>query len=185
MTLSDYYDKRKNDMLNLISLYWAICRLRATPQMMPAVNSLLVNTVVIGIVVDTLAASLFQTGKTLFELGILVSLYTILMLLAVYFLLTLVGYRQRALQTLIALAGSDLMISLVLLPGLFIVSLSEKGIQSFAMFILIDYVWRIAVMAHIFRYSFSVGLMMGMILSVSYAIFGMFVSDFLVTPQAG
>ena len=170
-------------MLQLIRIFWMICRLQAGPQDLPKGRNLLISAVLAGILVDSFASSILIPKISGFEIFLTVAMYNILLLVAVYLLLTLIGYKERGIQTLTAIAGSGLFISLVLLPGLITMSLAEEAVKSFAFFILIDNVWRIAVNAHIFRHALSVSLLMAMIVSVSYLLFGVLIADFIMPLQ--
>ena len=170
-------------MLQLIRIFWDICRLRAGPQALPSGRNLLISAVFAGVLIDSFASSILITKMSTFEIITTVAIYNVLLLLAVYILLMIVGYQKRAMQTLIALAGAGLFISLVLLPGLITLDLAEQETKSFALFILIDNIWRIAVNAHIFRHALSVSLLMAMIISVSYLLLGVLAADFLLPIQ--
>ena len=170
-------------MLQLIRIFWTICRLQAGPQNLPKSRNLLISVVLAGVIVDSFASSILIPKLSGLEILSTVAVYNILLLASVYLLLKLIGYKERGIQTLTAIAGSGLFISLVLLPGLFAMSLAEEQVKSFAFFILIDNVWRIAVNAHIFRYALSVSLLMAMIVSVSYLLFGVLIADFILPIQ--
>jgi len=167
-------------MLQLIKIFWAICRLQAGPQDLPKGTYLLVAAIMAGIIVDSFSTSILIEKLSTPEIVFTVASYNIVLLFAVYLLLKFIGYKERSVQTLTALAGSGLFISLVLLPGLLMVSVAEEPAKSFAIFILLDNIWRIAVNAHIFRHALSVSLLMAMILSVSYLLFGVLIADFLL-----
>ena len=171
-------------MLQLIRAFWDICRLRAGPQALPSGRNLLISVVFVGIFIDSFASSILIPKLSGFDIITTVAIYNVLLLAAVYLLLKAIGYEQRAMQTLIAIAGAGLFISLVLLPGLITVDLSEQESKSFVLFILIDNIWRIAVNAHIFRHALSVSLLMAMIISVSYLLLGVLAADFLLPIQA-
>lgn len=171
-------------MLQLIRIFWNICRLRAGPQDLPSGRNLLISAVLAGIFIDSFASSILIPKLPAFDIATIVASYNILLLVAVYFLLKLIGYEQRSMQTVTAIAGSGLFISLVLLPGLITMNLAEEMNKSFALFILIDNIWRIAVNGHIFRHALSISLLMAMIISVSYLLFGVLIADFLLPVQS-
>lgn len=170
-------------MLQLIRIFWDICRLRAGPQALPKKQYILVSTLLAGIIVDSFTSSIFIPKLSNFDIIITVASYNIVLLTAIYLLLKLINYEERGVQTIIAIAGSGLLISLILLPGLLVMSSSEEQVKSFALFILIDNIWRIAVNAHIFRHAFSISILMAMIVSVSYLLYGVLVADFLLPAQ--
>jgi len=167
-------------MLPLVKIFWAICRLQVGPQALPTSQYLLIITVIAGIIVDSAATAILIPALSSVELVLIVSVYNAALLVSVYILLRLIAYHERALQTLTALAGTGLFISLVLLPGLMFINMAEEAMQSFALFILIDNIWRIAVYAHIFRHALSISLLMAMILSLSYLLWGIFIADILL-----
>jgi len=171
-------------MLQLLKVFWAICRLKAGPQDLPKGRNLLVSAVLAGIIVDSFVTSIFMPKLSGFGVIEIVAIYNIVLLLAVYFLLRLIGYAERSVQTITAIAGSGLFISLVLLPGLLMLNSADEQSKSFAFFILADNVWRIAVNAHIFRQALSISLLMAMIISVSYLLFGILVADTLLPAQS-
>ena len=182
--IKDKIRKRvKEQMLALIRIFWDICRLRAGPQTVPKGINLMVGAIFAGIIVDSFASSILIPKLSGLDILKTVAIYNILLLTAIFFLLKLVGYAERGVQTVTAIAASGLFISLILLPGLLMMNSVEEQVKSFAIFILIDNVWRIAVNAHILRHSFSISLLMAMILSVSYLIFGVFVADFVLPIQ--
>ena len=132
---------------------------------------------------DSFATSILIPKLSDFEVITTVAIYNVVLLIAVYLLLKIIGYGHRSIQTITAIAGSGLFISLVLLPGLVTMDLSDENNKSFALFVLIDNIWRISVNAHIFRHSLSVSLLMAMIISVSYLLFGILIADFVLPMQ--
>ena len=170
-------------MLPLIRIFWDICRLKAGPQHVPKGINLLIGAIFAGIIADSFASSILMPTFSGIDVFKIVAIYNVLLLIAVYFLLKIVGYAERGAQTITAIAASGLFITLILLPGLLMMNSVEEQVKSFAIFILIDNVWRIAVNAHIFRHAFSISLLMAMILSVSYLIFGVFVADLILPIQ--
>ncbi|MDH5369228.1 MAG: hypothetical protein OEW99_04340 [Gammaproteobacteria bacterium] len=171
-------------MLQLMRIFWDICRLKTGPQDLPTGRYILSAAVLAGIIIDSFTTSIFMPKFSVIDLAKLVVTFNIVLLVAIYFLLKLIGYAERAIQTITAIAGSGLFISLVLLPGLLVMNSVDGQVKSFAIFILIDNVWRIAVNAHIFRHALSVGLLMAMIVSVSYLLFGVLVADILLPAQS-
>lgn len=170
-------------MLQICKILWAICQLKAGPQDLPSRVYMLAAAILAGIIVDSFATSILIPKLSVVDITKTVIIYNLVLLTAVYFLLKLVGYKERGVQTLTAIAGSGLFISLVLSPGLIVMNSAEEQVKSFAFLILIDNVWRIAVNAHIFRHALSIGLLMAMILSVSYLLFGILIADFILPTQ--
>lgn len=170
-------------MLQLSRIFWGICRLKSNPQDLPKGIYLLVSAIFAGILVDSFSSSILIAKLSNSDILQAVVFYNLASLLAVYFLVRLVGFRERGIQTVTAVAGSGVFISLVLLPALLVINTNTKAATSFAFLILADNVWRIIVNAHIFRHALSIGLLMAMILSVSYLLFGVLIADFVLPTQ--
>lgn len=143
-------------MIQVIRLFWDICKLKANPQDLPKMQYLLISTILAGIIVDSFSAAILISKLTKLEITQTVVVYNLLLLLSVYLLLKLLGYSARGAQTVTAIAGSGLFISLVLLPALLVLNTANEATKSFAYIILIDNVWRILVNAHIFRHALSI-----------------------------
>ena len=171
-------------MLRLSRIFWGICRLKANPQDLPKGQYLLFAVVFASIIVDSFSSSILIVRLSHIEIVQTVTFYNFILLTSAYLLLKLLGYAERGVQTITAMAGSGLFISLVLLPALLILDTTEDSVKPFTLLILIDNVWRIIVNAHIFRHALSIGLLMAMIISVSYLLFSALVADFLLPAQA-
>ena len=170
-------------MLQLMKLFWAICGLKAGPQDLPKRRYLLITMIFAGIIVDSFAESSLIPELSGFEIIKILTIYNVVLLAAIFYLLKLLGYAERGVQTVTAIAGSGLIISLILLPALLMITSTAEQNNSFVLLVLIDNVWRIAVNAHIFRHAFSVRLLMAMILSLSYLLLGAMIADILLTAS--
>jgi len=171
-------------MLQLSKIFWDICRLRSGPQALPVRFYFLIVVVLAAIIVDSFSSSILIPRLTSLEITMTIVIYNIVLLAAVYFLLKLVGYVERGLQTITAIAGSGLFISLVLMPALLMLNASPQEVKPFGFLILADNIWRLAVNAHIFRHALSVNVFMSMIISISYLLFGILVAEFLLPANA-
>ena len=167
-------------VLKLFKPFWDICKLKLGPQALPAYVSLFFVALVIATIIDSISTSLLMPELTGLHALVIVAIYNVVLLVTIYGLMTLLGYRTRIMQTLTALVGCGLIISLVLLPGIVISTIGSGQEKLFGLILLVDNVWRIAVNAHIFRHAFSVGMLMSMILSVSYLLFGILLADFIL-----
>ena len=170
-------------MLQLSKILLDICRLKAAPDTLPRGPAVLIFLVIAAIVVDSVASASLITYLSAFEIVNTVVVYNIVLLSAVFLLLKIVGYAPRAVQTLSAIAGSGLVISLVLLPALLMLDSGKEQSQAIALYILIDNVWRIVVNAHIFRHALSIGLLLAMVISLSYLLFGVMIAEFLLPAK--
>ena len=171
-------------MLQLSKIFWNICRLKSKPQDFPGRASLLLIVVLAGIVIDSFSSSILIPSLSGLEVVQIIVLYNLVLLASVYILLKLVGFAERSIQTITAIAGSGLFISLVLLPALLVLNTANEASKSFVLLILVDNIWRISVNAHIFRHALSINKLMAMILSVSYLLLGFLVADILLQQQA-
>ena len=171
-------------MVPVSRIFWEICRLKANPQDLPRRIYLLLFVILAGIVIDSFSSSILIPKLTHIKVVQIIVLYNLILLSSVYVLLKLLGYSERGIQTITAIAGSGVLISLVLLPALLMLNTAEDAVKSFAILILIDNAWRIAVNAHIYRHALSVSLLIAMILSVSYLLFSVLIADFLLPMQA-
>ncbi|MFK5913958.1 MAG: hypothetical protein QM484_06255 [Woeseiaceae bacterium] len=170
-------------MLQLIKVFWSICRFKAAPQDLPVARNLLIAAVIAGIFVDSFGSSLLMKETSAMDVAITVTIFNVVLLFSLFLLLKAIGFKERAMQTLTAVAGSGLLISLVLLPSLLFIYTSVSESKSYAFYILIDNIWRISVNAHILRHALSIGLLMATIISLSYLIFGVMVADYLLSFQ--
>jgi len=171
-------------MLQLSKIFWDICRLRTGPQALPARPYFLIIVVLLAIIVDSFSSSVLIPKLTAMEIIKTIVIYNIVLLAAVYYLLKLVGYAERGLQTIMAIAGSGLFISLVLLPALLLINTSPQEVKPFGFLILADNIWRLAVNAHIFRHALSISAPMSMIISISYLLSAILVAEFLLPINA-
>lgn len=171
-------------MLQLSKLLLDLSRLKAGPDALPRGPAVLILLVISAVIVDSVASSLLITDLSSFEIFFIVSAYSLVLLSVVFLLLTLLGYSSRAFQTMSAITGAGLVISLVLLPALLMIDTAKEQSQALALFVLIDNVWRITVNTHIFRHALSISLLLAMVISISYLLFGFMVADFLLSSHA-
>lgn len=164
---------------------WDICMLRKGPQDLPYSLQLLLLMIGLGILVDSYLNSIFFPKLATIEIIITVTVSTLTLLLAIYLLLWLRNLTNRGIQTLTALAGSGLFISLVLLPTIELINHFPQAGKPFGIITLIYYAWILSVNTHIFRHAFSLGTLMSMIFAVSYFLLGFFVTEILLFPKGG
>ena len=91
-------------------------------------------------------------------------------------------YQQRILQTLTALFGCGVIISVFALPFLLMVRNSPDEPNIFSVFILAINVWSLVVTANILRHSLSVSMLLAWVLAFGYFLLGFKVTDFFI-PQ--
>ena len=162
-------------------ILWEICLLKAVPQNLPQRKYLVILTVSLALIIDSFSSSILMPDFSGVKIIAVVFYYNTALLLAIYLLLRLIGYAERSVQTLTAIAGSGFFISLVLFPALLIMSVNEQLAKTLVFYILIDNVWRIVVNAHIFRHALSVSRLFAMVISLSYLFLGILIAEFLLT----
>ena len=157
-------------MLSIWKLYLDICRFRLGPQDVPHSTVLLQGVMlvyfVIGVLLSQLKFSLFDSiGRTVVDLLIMVAL--------TLFLLWWHGKLARLVQTLSAMAGAGIVISLVVAPVLLALDTVEPG-SPMAMLPALLWVgifcWSIGVSGHILRHALGVSLIAGLLFSVAYVL---------------
>ncbi len=164
-----------------------ICLFKIKPQDIPVSSSLLAMTIVTYAIVtmflllvrETVAQAIMMT---LLEVSILFGF--------IYILLRLVKKPERSLQTLSALYGTGTILSLIVLPLYFIISMYDQQpvnpnvIFSLLQFLLISLtIWNITVMSYIMRHSFEAGVFTSVMLAISYMCIVLSMSAFLFTTE--
>lgn len=168
-------------MQALAKLFWDICLLRAGPQDVPASRELLA--VVLGL--SVLSNLMFVLGRTSFVEGLVFVLSVLGLLMGlVYLLLAVLGYRARAVQTLTALGGTGLVLSLLALPLLVFSALLPAEANPFGLLLLMINLWGLVVIAHVLRHALSVHLVQGGLLALGYLYLNIVLADYLL-PRAG
>lgn len=156
-------------MHTLIKTFVDLCFFRIGPQQLPA-SATLRNLVLAAFVVTGLALSLAaqQTwpqalATTLLDTVILIALTTMA--------LRLLGKRERGLQTLTALMGSNIILGMVSLPLVFIFYASGQAESLvISLLVLLLTIWNIMVMGHILRHALDMPLMGGVVAATLYMI---------------
>lgn len=168
-------------MQALAKLFWDICLLRAGPQDVPASRELLA--VVLGL--SVLSNLVFVLGRTSLAEGLAFVLTALGLLMGlVYLLLTVFGYRARAVQTLTALGGTGLVLSVLALPLLVFSALLPSEANPFGLLLLMVNLWGLVVIAHVLRHALSVHLVQGGLLALGYLYLNIVLADYLL-PSAG
>ena len=115
------------DMPHLIRTFWDICLLQKAPQDIPYSRGLFILLLLVGFVIDNLNLNIALPEMAVASIMAVVSLHTIFLVGSLSGLLALMGYRARIFQTLTALIGTGIIISLLALPVLLIVSRLAKS----------------------------------------------------------
>lgn len=152
----------------LIKTFWNICWLRSGPQDVPASRGLFLLTLGLNILFDL---GFVLTEANFFQALVVVAANTAVMLGAVYLLLLVMGYGARALQTLTAMQGTDLILGLYMLP---LVALSHWLADSaqgpLGLMVLLIYLWSVVISTHILRNALSIHWLPAGLLAIGYFI---------------
>jgi len=95
-------------------------------------------------------------------------------------LLALMGYTARVVQTLSALLGSGLIISLAAMPLIILSSLSEQLAMALVMLLLMLTIWSLVVTMHIFRHALSINVLLAGLLAFGSYVLSLKVIDWLI-----
>ena len=156
------------DMPHLIRTFWDICLLQKAPQDIPYSRGLFILLLLVGFVIDNLNLNIALPEMAVASIMAVVSLHTIFLVGSLSGLLALMGYRARIFQTLTALIGTGIIISLLALPVLLIVSRLAKEPGYFGLILLLLNIWSLLITAHILRHALSIGFLLAGLLAFGY-----------------
>lgn len=151
--------------MNLLKLFWNICLFRQGPEDIPASTFLLRLIIVFYLIANGIILLLQSEGQTL-----LVQLPVQLILVMTFFwgLLYFYHKRERYPQTICAVLGCDIIISLCALPPLvWIITTHSQGLPNFILLGIMA--WQLAVMGHILQRAISQPFYFGVGLALVYA----------------
>lgn len=171
-------------MRQLIGLFWEICLLRKTPRDLPRSPVLLGLVVALGLIIDNINLGFAVPAASPGEVAGAVLAHTGLLLGSLAAVLALTGYAARVVQTLTALIGSGLIISLFAMPLLILSSLSQQLAMALALLLLILNIWSLLVTMHIFHHALSVNRLLAGLLAVGYNLLSFMVIEALLPVSA-
>lgn len=167
-------------MRQLIGLFWDVCLLRKKPGDMPYSPVLLGLLLVAGMIIDNINLGFALPGAGLFQVAGTVLAHTTVLLGSLSALMVLTGYMARVVQTLTALTGSGLIISLIAMPLIMLSSLSQQLAMTLAMLLLVLNIWSLAVTMHIFRHALEIKLILAGLLAIGYFLLSVKFIDWLM-----
>lgn len=151
----------------LLRVFWRIVTLKEGPQDLPRLGLLLGIALVFDWTVSALVGALEgQFGLALLE----ASLAVVMEALFVGLLLMLTRHRDRFVQTLTALVGTDGLISLLALPVLGFSMVVPEAVSATSWLILGFMVWSILVQAHILKNALSIRMSLALALAMVYTL---------------
>ncbi|MCG8324999.1 MAG: hypothetical protein MI673_05740 [Thiotrichales bacterium] len=159
--------------------------LKRKPQDLPASDILLVLIVSIYLLVGSLHNSLHETFLRSFFIG---GLDLLFMFFFVYLCLRLFDFSARWMQTVTALSGCGMVLTLFAIPvSLGLVRTQDTPAYSmFAFLLLFLFIWSISVHAHIFRHACMLTFAGGVGIALFYNILSfILISGLLQTPGTG
>ena len=156
----------------LFLAFFDICRLNKRPQDIPASINLLTLCLFVYGLLSTLLAMLLQPVDKAVLAGFL---EVFLIMIFSKALLQIRGKSSRWTQTVTALAGTGIIISLIRLPLYILIGiggsneLSSSSGQAIGLLLLASLAcWNILVMGHILRHALDVNIMLAIILAITY-----------------
>lgn len=171
-------------MLKYLLFIYQMLLFRRTPQEVPVSATLLGVTIGLFVITSLLVnAALFSAIDNIVRAGLDVAL----LLLFVHFLLQFRGYPERFSQTITALCTVFIVINLLAWPAMTqiarLINLPDKSAAEVsAIFILILFIYSIAIMGHILKHALSVTFLLGLLSSFGYACLNIFLLG-LVFPD--
>ncbi|MDZ7805190.1 hypothetical protein [Thiohalophilus sp.] len=167
----------------LVTRFWEICLLRKGPEDVPYSSPLLLLLLILGYAIDNLRVNLLLPGVTVGQLAGILLLHTLLMLSITAALLTMFGYRARIVQTLTALTGTGVILSLLMLPLDYITRLNPQNFTMASLIIMAMQIWSLVIVGHILSHALSVHRLTGVIIAIGYLILGLAAFNTLL-PEA-
>ena len=173
----------------LFFAFFDICRFRKRPQDIPKSNNLLVSCIFSYAVISTALVGMAESIDRAMLSGI-----TEIVVLSVFSLLLLQisGKAMRWIQTLTALSGTGVVLSIIALPVYFFLSTSgtddstnEPLYQMFLLMLAALAFWNIAVMAHILKHALEVSTVISILLAISYIWIILTLSTALFPSESG
>lgn len=168
-------------MVILLQAFWRILMLRESPQTMPYSHFLL------GIVLGLHLLAGIGMGAIdlpIDEAIISAAMATLLAVVATSLLLSLFRHGNRMVQTVTALAGCDLIISLVALPIYYWLAHVDKANADIpALLLLLLLGWNVAVTAHIWRHALGVTKILGFLFAIGYVIIAITLATLIGAPE--
>jgi hypothetical protein len=167
-------------MYPLIAPFWLILRLQRGPQSLPA-SPLLLYLLLIGHAATGTLLALFSLPFAWALLSGLVG--SIVMSAFFYLLLSLFRLQQRWQQTVIAVAGCELLLGTVALPlsALVFGQLIDPTLPALASLLLM--VWNLVVVGHIIHHAINVNRQIGLLWAFTYTLLAITVSTLLLPGE--
>ena len=168
----------------LLILFWRISRLQKGPEDVPASTALFALLLFLSLLLDLVSTRLGLPDIRAFEVLLIVIMANASVLALTAILLQLFGYVQRILQTLTALLGTSILITLLAMPVLLSLQGRMDDPGSWGIMLLALEIWHLLISAHILRRALSVSLLLGLMLAMGYKLLGYQVVGLFVTTAS-
>ena len=159
-------------MQALLILFWRISRLQKGPEDVPASTVLFMLLLMLSLLLDFVSTRLGIAEVRAFEVLLIVVVANASILALTAMLLQVFGYVQRILQTLIAILGVSIFITVLAMPVLLALQSRMDDPGGWGMVLLLLEVWHLMIMAHILRRALSVSMLLGLMLATGYKLLG-------------
>lgn len=169
-------------MQALLILFWRISRLQKGPEDIPASTALFVLLLILSLLLDLVSTNLGLPDVRVFEVLLIVIIANASILALTAMLLQVFGYLQRIMQTLIAMLGASVFITLFAMPVLLALQSRMDNPGGWGMLLLVLEVWHLMITAHILRSALSVSMLLGIMLATGYKLLGYQIVSLFVTP---
>ena len=164
----------------LFKRFWDICLLRKGPEDVPYSPMGLLLVVMAAFVLDGIRVNLLLPKLPAFQLSLALLVHTLAMLMTTGGLLLLLGYAQRIVQTLTALSGTSIILTVLILPFDYLASLNPNHFTMASLVILFVHLWGLVVAGHILSRALSVHRLMGVIIAFGFMMLGMMIFEYLL-----
>ncbi len=168
-------------MSSLFRLFLDICLFRKAPQDVPFSGFLFVSLLIINTILGIVSIMvMFEETKTpgLLDTIIYVVIRTTVLLVVVYLIMYLLGFKKRILQTMTTLQGADLILGLAyIVIGMGLTVIPAKSFL-FLFIVMLFLGWGLAIHSNIFRHALSTSLFTAGFLAV-----GLFFLEILLEKQ--
>jgi len=166
----------------LLILFWRISRLQKGPEDVPASTALLMLMLMLMLFLDLVSTHLGLPGVRIFEILLIVIVANASVLVLTAVLLQLFGYVQRILQTLTALLGTSILITVLAMPVLFGLQTRMDNPGGWGILLLVFELWHLVITAHILRRALSISILLALLLAMGYKLLGYQIVGLFVMP---
>ncbi len=171
-------------MQALLILFGRISCLQKGPEDVPASTALFMLMLILSLVLDLISTRFGLPDVRVFEVLLIVVIANASILGLTAMLLQMFGYLQRIMQTLTALLGISIFITVLAMPVLFALQSRMDDPGGWGMILLLLEVWHLVITAHILRHALSISILLGLMLATGYKLLGYQIVGLFITPVA-